>query len=64
MVGDGKDWARKPVSVIAFNALLELEKSGATDFQKIAADLRKAGHLDGNSPVRLYSRMTRCWVPV
>jgi hypothetical protein len=64
MVGDGKDWARKPVSVIAFNAVLELEKKGVADFMRIADDLRKAGHLEGNQPVRVYSRMTKHWVAV
>lgn len=52
------------MSVIAFAAVLELEKKGDAEFQRIAADLRKAGHLDGNSPVRLYNRITKQWGPV
>lgn len=58
--GDMAAWARKPKSAIAFSALLKLVSEGESLFEEILADLRSAGHVDGN---RLVNRWDGCgWV--
>lgn len=62
-IDDGMNWARRPVSKIAMDAVLQLEQRGETAFIQIVGELRGAGHLDGNRPVRLWSAGSRTWVP-
>lgn len=60
---DGMNWARRPVSLIAMDAVLQLERRGETAFVQIANSLREAGHLEGDKPMRLWSAGSRTWVP-
>ena len=60
---DGMGWARRPVSKIAMDAVLQLERRGETAFVQIIGELRESGHLDGNKPVRLWNAGSRTWVP-
>lgn len=55
-------WARRPKSVIAFGAVLDLANKGEKDFLEILQDLRAAGHAIGNA---LIQRWDGCaWVKV
>lgn len=55
---DLSGWARRPKSVMAFGALLDLVNAGESHFEEILNDLREAGHVVGNSLVNRWNGMS------
>lgn len=58
---DPHDWAKRPKSVLAFNAVLDLAAKTFA-FEKILNGLREAGHVDGDTLVNKWDGSQ--WVKV